>query len=82
MNTNNLKPKDIYRLHQTMAPIGGKTVQTNNNVWKNGIGTMIYEDKKTGKCTTIHKGNGKIYSFKNFDVALMNCHMWLREYAL
>tara|TARA_R110000822_G_scaffold223953_1_gene357053 strand:- start:592 stop:789 length:198 start_codon:yes stop_codon:yes gene_type:complete len=65
-----------------MAPIGGKTVQTNNNVWKNGIGTMIYEDKKTGKCTTIHKGNGKIYSFKNFDVALMNCHMWLREYAL
>ena len=78
MNTNNLKPKDIYKLHTTLGVVG----KTKTNVWKNGLGTIINEDIKTGKCTTTHHGTNKKYSFRNFDVALMATQSWQREQRL
>ena len=75
MNTNNLKPKDIYKLHTTIGLVGNNKT----NVWKNGLGIVINEDIKTGKCTTTHRGTNRQHSFRNFDVALMATQAWQRE---
>jgi len=73
MNTNNLKPKDIYKLHTQLGIVGGNKT----NIWKNGAGSVIIEDIKTGKCTT-HRTN-KVHTFKNFDNALTATQSWHRE---